>query len=366
MLSVGIRSIAVEFPSVVRTNDYWRARYPDVLADAEQKTLAQVFNPTDPTAASADFDTEMRPYLADVFRGTVERRALGPGETTLLLEERAARKALDAAGLAPADVDLMICCSFLPEHLGLGDAAFLAQRLGLTGSAWNVESTCSGALVALQTASALVRAGEYRTVLVVVSCTYSRVMDETDTLSWFLGDGAGAYVVGEVPAGQGLLAVNSVHTGETCGAFRWDLDVHEGAPRIAVRAGTNSGRALRDTSSPVLRHCCLGAVEKAGLAISDIDFLVCNTPLAWYDRFAARALRIDPARTLTTYPRYANIGPALTTTNLYEAASTGMIKEGSLVLLFTVGTVSTAGAAVMRWGDVGLGPAPAVLAQPDP
>ena len=357
---VGIRSLAVQFPSVVRTNEYWRARYPEIVAASESRTLAQVFNPKDSTAESLAFDVAMRPFVFDVFRGTVERRALGPGETQIGLEQRAASEAIAAAGLSPDDIDLMICCSFLPENLGLGDAAFLVQRLGLRCPAWNLESTCSGALIAFQTACAHIRAGDYRNVLVVVSCAYSPVMDEEDTLSWFLGDGIGAFVVGPLRQGQGLLATKNVHTAETCGAFFWDLvnGKDGGPPRVHVKAGKSPGRALRDTSAPLVRACCAGAAEAAGVKLGDIDFFVFNTPVAWYHDFAARALEIDPARTFTTYPMYANIGPALTVANMYHAAQAGHLREDALVLVFAIGSVSNAAASVMRWGDVKLGPAP--------
>lgn len=358
--AAGIRALAVSFPRTVRTNNYWRSRYPEMVANAEQKTLARIWSSSRNAHTETDpFDLEMAPYLSDPFRGTVERRVVGPGETSLGLELHAAREALTAAGMTPDSVDLAIVGSFLPDTIGVGNAVFLARELGLSCPAWNIETACTSSVVALQTACALVRAGEYDNVLVVVSCTYSRVAEETDTLSWFLGDGAGAFLVGPVPAGQGFLGAKVIHTAETCGAFYYDLVAEPGGkPRIRMQAGNDTGKVLKDTAVPFLRECCEGAARTAGISLNDIDFFVFNTPTAWYARFCARALGIDPERTVSTYTRYANIGPALMPVNLHYAARQGLVRPGDLVMVYAVGSVSTAAAAVMRWGEVALGPEP--------
>src|SRR5260370_13363449 len=103
----------------------------------------------------------MTPYLADPFRGTVERRVLDDRETALDLETRAARSALAAAGMAARDVDLAVVTSFPSTLPGIGNSALLVRNLGLRCPAWNLESTCSCRLLALATSSALIQAGVY-------------------------------------------------------------------------------------------------------------------------------------------------------------------------------------------------------------
>jgi 3-oxoacyl-[acyl-carrier-protein] synthase-3 len=89
--------------------------------------------------------------------------------------------------------------------------------------------------------------------------------------------------------------------------------------------------------------------------VDEIDCFVFNTPTAWYADFCSAALGVPRARAVDTYPEYANIGPALLPANLYRAAASGQLRPGDLVLLYTVGSVSSAGALVMRWGEVALG-----------
>lgn len=357
--AAGMRALAVGFPRTERTSEYWRRRHPEMIATAEQQTLARVWDSAATTAPTHAFDAEMAPFVKDPFRGTNRRRVLAPGETALSIELEAARAALLAAKMSPADIDLMIVHSFLPDQIGVGNSAFLAGALGYRGAAWNLETACTSSVVGFQTACAMVRAGEYRNVLVVASCTYSRTAEASDSLSWFLGDGAAAFVVGEVPSGQGLLAAKVVNTSVTCGTFYYDLVSRPDAgPKVRMMATPRTGQVLRDTAQPFLLECCEGALQAAGVRLCDVDHVIVNTPTAWFADFAARALGVDRERVSDTHGLYANIGPVLTPVNLHHSAHAGRIKPGDLVLMYAIGSVSSAGAVVMRWGDVALGPMP--------
>ncbi|MCC5670772.1 3-oxoacyl-ACP synthase [Nostoc sp. CHAB 5784] len=358
--AVGIRSIAVTFPKIVRTNEYWRHKYPQLVTGAEQKALAKLFSANDPNAKTSEFDEEMIPYLSDPFRGAVERRILASDESSMTLEKRVAFDAIAAAEMLIEDVDLMIVTSLFPERIAPGNASFLVGEMGLRCPAWNLESTCSSALVALQTANALVQTGAYRNVLVVISCTYSRLVDEDDTLSWFMGDGAGAFVVSALKPNQGVLATKIIHTAATCGAFFNELITDaQGNPRMRIQNGKNASQQIRGTGVQFVRACTQGAVEAAGVTLDDIKFFAFNTPTAWYANLCVRALGIDQERTINLYPQIANIGPVLPIVNMYYGAQMGKVQENDLVLAYTIGSASTAAATVMRWGDVKLGPLPA-------
>src|SRR5688572_28124267 len=209
---VGIRSLTVTVPATIRTNDELRERHGNLLMRPQDSTLGRIMSNSDSRPDMARFDAAMEPYLGDPFRGVVHRRILDAGETSIDLEVRAGAEALALAKLEPQQVGLLISVGFLPQHVGIGNAVYVAKRLGLRGSGWNLETACAGPLTALQTACGLVRAGEYETVLITVSCSYSRFAREDDTLSWFLGDGGGAFVIGRVPAGSGYVSAYTMHT----------------------------------------------------------------------------------------------------------------------------------------------------------
>lgn len=359
--TIGIRSVAVSFPNTIRTNDYWQNKFPELFGETKPKRARL---PRKPASIAYNngldiWSQEVAPYLSDPFRGNVERRVLAPDESSLTLEYRAAKDALEAAKVPPEKVELMIVASLLSEQIGTGNAAYLARQLKLDAPAWNLESTCSSALVALQNACALMQIGEYRTVLVVVSQNGSKSVDNQDTLSLSMGDGAGAFVVDRLKPNQGIFGSKIIHTNATCEAYLHELLVDDhGKPRMCTRTGENASM-LAETAVDFVRTCCKGAAAAAGVSLDDIDFFAFNTPTAWYASVCTRALGIDSKRTINLYPRYANIGPVLPIANLYHAARSGKLQENDLVLVYTNGAGATAGAMVMRWGDVALGPVPA-------
>jgi 3-oxoacyl-[acyl-carrier-protein] synthase-3 len=297
----------------------------------------------------------MAPYLADPFRGAVERRVLEPGQTSLDLECAAAKAALDAGGFGPGDVDLVMVCSMRSEGHGIGNGAWLVARLELDCPSLNFETTCSSSVVGFHTACDLVRSGHSRRILVVVSCCYTRDIDEADSFSWFVGDGAGAFVVEAARDDrEGLLGHHTLSTHETCGAFAYQPSPEEGGSGIRICPGAGVGRTLRETAEPFLRTCVEGALARAGVAREEIDLFVVNTPTAWYSAFAAEVLGREPGKVVNAYPRYANVGPALMPVNLHLAVQEERVAPGDLVLVYSVGCVGTASAAVFRWGPVGV------------
>jgi len=360
LLPVEVRALSVAFPAAVRTNQWFMEHHPAVVTQAEQHAVG-LFARLDSASATITFDTAMAPYLRDPFRGTRERRILGPQETSVSLEVRAARDALAAADLTPNDVDLVISHAFLPDAIGIGNAPFVARELGIVCGAWNMESACSSSTVALQLAAALIASGLHHRVLVTISCTYSRTCAENEPIAWSIGDGAAAILVERASQeGVGLLGHTTVNTVDTCGSVYYQLELDaQGAPKIAMRATPRAGQALRAESERCVRRCCEGAAAQAGLALSDIDFFIVNTPSAWYADFVTSALGVPRNKTIDTHKIYCNTGPALMPGNLYHALAERRIRPGDLVLLYAIGSVSTASAAVFRWGETRLGPAPA-------
>ncbi|AFZ22835.1 3-oxoacyl-(acyl-carrier-protein) synthase III [Cylindrospermum stagnale PCC 7417] len=355
---VGIRSLSVSFPSIIRTNDYYKENYPKLVAQAEQQGLAKLFSPAKSTPSN-EFELEMMPHMSDPFRGTIERRVLSPGESSLTLEYRAAKDALDAAQLSADQVDLLIVSSVSPEYIGYGNAAFIARQLGLKCGAWNLDATCGSTPVALETACAMVKTGTYRNVLVAISCTYSRFLDEDDTLSWFFSDGAGAFVVSPLEVNQGILGTKTVNTSALCDQLRGKIaQDKQGKPHLRFQVSKNINKIMGETATEFLRTCCQGAAAAAGVTLDQIDFFIFNTPTAWFASFCIRVLGIDPERTIDIFPLYANIGAVLALANLYHAIQLGKIRENDLVLIYGFGAASSACATVMRWGDVALGTAP--------
>ncbi|MGK4006189.1 3-oxoacyl-[acyl-carrier-protein] synthase III C-terminal domain-containing protein [Sorangium sp. So ce1036] len=359
--SAGITALVAVLPKWIRTNEYWRKRYPERYArapGARPRAAAPV-----PGVARSAYDIEMDRYLDDPFLGAVERRVVGPGESSVTLAVAAARQALETAGLTPGDIDQLVSSSIFPDRVGIGDAGFISKQLKQRGGCFHVEATCNGSLVSLLIASAFVRAGMKRRVLVTAACNFSRAIDESYPTSPLTGDGAGAFVISEVEPGYGLLGTYSLQTGESCGT--WILDTApdetgttEGGRKIRLRSEPTILHVFRKIYEPSLHQAVNGALEAANVRLEDIDFFIFSASVAWFSPFCVRALGIDPARTLDTYPLYANMANAMLPVGLHRAALTGRLRRDDLVLIYGFGGQSESTAAVLRWGDVALGPEP--------
>lgn len=356
---IGIRSLAVSFPSIIRTNDYWQQKYPEMVRSQPKRNKRSLTISSHEDDSFDLWSQEVAPYLSDPFRGNVERRVLGEEESSLAIQYQAATEALAAAKLSVEEVEVAIVASLFADRLGMDNTTGLARKLGLKCPVWNLESTCSSALVALQNACALIQIGEYSNALVIVSQFSSNTVRERDTLAWSMGDGAGAFVVERLKPNQGILAHKIVSTAATYGAYSHSLEIDErGKPRILTQTGENAS-SLAETAVDFVRTCCQEAADRAGVSLAEIDFFAFNTPTAWYANVCTRALGIEPEHTINLYPYYGNIGAVFPLANLYHAVKEQKIKENSLVLVYTNGASATAAATIMRWGDVALGIAPA-------
>ncbi len=360
MKSVGMRALAVKYPSVSRTNEFWLKNYPELIANIENKGDQKIWNaPDEDTGPSALFDSIMRPYLNDPFRGTKGRRILGPGESALSMEVDAIKMALEAAQLDKSEIDMLISVSFLPMTPGCGDGVYITHELDLDCPGINMESACSGSVVAFQHACALVRSGQCKNVMVSVSCNYSVHMPPSLTMSLISGDGAAAFIVSEVEEGCGYLGGKTINTRETVPALHFLLVINEdGEPQVSSEMNPVGGKIIRETNQKYLMECTKKACESAQVDLHDIDFFIFNTPIAWYSKFCTTALEIDPQKTIDTFELYANTGPALMTGNLYHALLEKRINKDNLVLLYSIGSVATASSAIMRWSPIPIGPPP--------
>jgi len=354
MTPAGITAMSVYFPRAVRDNTWWRTAAPSFLAALAERTSAQVW---EGDGDLNPWQAAMAPYLGDLFRGTRERRVLGDGESARTLEVEAARRALDAAGLQPDDIDLVLVSCLFPDQYVVGDAIGLAAAMGFRCPCYNVESACGVATADLVMACAMVETGRARRVLIITACTYSRSAHADNPMSLTSGDGAAAFVIGPVAEGHGLLGTKSFTTLESATAFDYDIepDPHQ-RYRIQMRANRDAGRALETCALKYLPAACHGALAASGLGVGDVDFAVFPTPTAWFAEFGRSMLGLSADQTIDTYPRFANTGPVLLPQNLYFALAEGRVRAGDTVLLFSLGSMSTCGAAVLRLGDVALAP----------
>jgi 3-oxoacyl-[acyl-carrier-protein] synthase-3 len=281
--------------------------------------------------------------------GIRARHIAGEGETTATLGTDAARNALAAAGIDASAVDLIVLATATPDQTFPASATKIQHMLEITDCvAFDVAAVCSGFLYAISVAESMIRAGSARTALVIGAETFSRILDWEDRTTCVLfGDGAGAVVLtGEDSADRGILAV-SLHAD---GRHNQLLYV-DGGPSTTGTVGK-----LRMKGQEVFRHAVVNlasvlgeAVEKAGLTIDAIDWLVPHQANRRILDATARKLGLAPEKVIVTVDEHANTSAASVPLALDKAVRDGRIKRGDVIVLEAMGGGFTWGAAALRF-----------------
>ncbi len=285
--------------------------------------------------------------------GIKERRIAADGELTSSMGAVAARAALDDAGLAPEDIDLIILATSTPDQTFPATAVTIQAELGIThGAAFDVQAVCSGFVFALATADNYLKSGMFKRALVIGAEAFSRILDWEDRSTCVLfGDGAGAVVV-EAQKLNGVMTDRGILA--TClrsdGRYRDKLYV-DGGP-----SSTGTVGHLRMDGPEVFRHAVtkisevIGAtLDQTGYKASDIDWFVPHQANKRILDGAAKKLRLDKNRIIITLDKHANTSAASIPLALSTARADGRIKTGDLVLLEAMGGGFTWGAVLLRW-----------------
>ncbi len=280
--------------------------------------------------------------------GIRSRYIAGEGETTGTLAVEASRRALDAAGVPAAEVDLIVLATATPDQTFPAVATIVQAKLGIPDCvAFDVAAVCSGFLYALTVADSMVRGGAARTALVIGAETFSRIMDWEDRTTCVLfGDGAGAVVLrAEETEDRGILATR-LHAD---GRHNELLFVDGGV------STTGTIGKLRMRGQEVFRHAVVNlsavlreVLDAAGHDPSDVDWVVPHQANKRILDATARKLGLPPERVVVTVDEHANTSAASVPLALDVAVKDGRVKRGDLVVLEAMGGGFTWGAAVLR------------------
>ena len=281
--------------------------------------------------------------------GIRQRHLAGPHETGAFMGARAAEAALRDAGIEPGEVDAVILATSTPDEAFPATAVRVQAMLGIKGGfAFDVSAACTGFIYALAVADGFVRSGMVRTVLVIGSEVYSRIMDWNDRTTCVLfGDGAGAVVLRAGHAeGPGILSTHLHADGSLA-----DMLYVDGAVGQPERS-----QHLKMRGQEVFRHAVsklAGVVDEAlaahGLGHADIDWLVPHQANRRIIDAMGRKLGLAPERVVVTVDRHANTSAASVPLALADAWADGRIRRGDLVLMEALGGGLTWGSAIARF-----------------
>jgi 3-oxoacyl-(acyl-carrier-protein) synthase III len=285
------------------------------------------------------------------------RRFAAPEQAASDLAALAARKALQAAGLTAGDMDFLIVSTSTGDMPQPPTATLVQRAIGAERAAcFDINVVCAGFVFALAIAESLVGVNPDARVLVIASDVYSRILDFTDRRTAVLfGDGAGAVVVGAVPDGYGVLDRELVSRGDAAELIHVDAGGSRlPASPFTVAHGAHyfrmDGRGVRDFVNTGVPPALEILLKRAGVSPEQVDHFVPHQANGMMLRELVVESGLEKAVTHLTLDRYGNVGSASVPVTLDEAARSGALKDGDLVLLAGFGGGMSVGASLLRWG----------------
>ena len=282
--------------------------------------------------------------------GINERHIAGENELASDLALHASRRAMESAGVAADEIDLVIVATTTPDMLFPSTATILQSKLGIKNScpAFDVQAVCTGFIYALATADCYLKSGKYRHALVVGTEVLSRIIDWTDRSTCVLfGDGAGAVVLksGETP---GILSSHLHADGSYNPILAAPGRVCNGKIRGSPFVSMN-GNAVFKIAVNVLEQVAEEAMQANRMSPSDIDWLVPHQANIRIIEATAKKLSMDMERVVVTVDRHGNTSAASIPLALDHVAREGRFREGETLLMEGVGGGITWGSLLLKW-----------------
>ena len=287
--------------------------------------------------------------------GIYERHHVSADVATSDLCVEAGRRAMQAAGVSPKDIDLLVVGTFTPDHLCPSTACLVQHRLGLEVPAFDLSAACSGFIYALATAAQFVATGNAGAALVIGADCNSRFLNPTDPRVYPLfGDGAGAVIIRRGQPSQGLV--------------RYQLGAEgAGGPLLLIPAGGArqpssvetvetgkqyihmDGRSVFKWAVRVLADGIALVLEQAGLGVNDVGLYLLHQANIRIIAAAVEQLGLPPEKVFNNIHRYGNTSAGSVPIALDEAVRAGRVKPGQIVLMSGFGAGLTWGTALFRW-----------------
>ncbi len=271
----------------------------------------------------------------------------GVGSSDLGAE--AARKAIEAAGCQPSDIDLIIVATSTPDMVFPSTAALLQNKLGIVGCpVFDVQAVCSGFVYAMTVADAMIKTGTAKRALVIGAEVFSRILDFKDRTTCVLfGDGAGAVVL-EASETPGILATDIHADGKYSEILCVPGHVSGGAilgdPVLKM-----DGQAVFKLAVGVLEETARASLAKAGLNDSDIDWLIPHQANIRIMQSTARKLKMSMDKVIVTVDQHGNTSAASIPLALDHGVRSGQITKGQTLMLEGVGGGFTWGSVLLKY-----------------
>lgn len=281
--------------------------------------------------------------------GIKERHIAGEGETVAFMATEAARKALEAAQVAPEEIDLILVGTSSSSHAFPSTANYVQHNLGCRNvPAMDISAACSGFVYVMDIANQYIKAGTCRKVLIIGSDIISNACDQTDRTTIVLfGDGAGAAVIGASEE-EGII-LSHLHSDGSYGDLLTLPYINTQNPAQENRYLYMKGNEVFKVAVNTLSHLVTDTLELAGIDKSQLDWLVPHQANLRIIKATADKLGLSMDQVIVTLDRHGNTSAASVPLALDEGIRSGRIRRGQLILLEAFGGGFTWGSALIRY-----------------
>lgn len=288
--------------------------------------------------------------------GIAERRIVDGNIATSDLAVPAVRAALEDAGIDIDEIELILATTSTPDMIFPSTACLVQKKLNTSGAAaFDLQAACTGFIYGMTIASQFIECGMYKTVLLIGADAFTRHINWKDRSTCILfGDGAGAVVLKAVDEGYGL--ISSYLAADGSGADLLKIPAGGSAnpgSEDTVRNGLHyvqmNGSEVFKFAVRILPEAVIKALEKAGLTVDDIDYLIPHQANIRIINSAADRLGISKEKIIVNLEKYGNTSTASIPLAFYDLYKTGGLKRDDIVVFVGFGAGLTWGANVIRW-----------------
>ncbi|MEZ5306715.1 MAG: beta-ketoacyl-ACP synthase III [Pyrinomonadaceae bacterium] len=288
--------------------------------------------------------------------GIKQRRKAADDEYTSQFAVRASRAAIEAAGINPEDIEIIVCATTTPDQILPSTGCLIQKELGAVNAAgMDVFAACSGFLYGITMVESMIRTGQIRYALVVGAEVLTKYVDYTDRSTCVIfGDGAGAAVLGPVEDGKGILATKILSDGR----FEEQLFAPGGGTKLGTTHETIDnrdhffkmrGNELFKIAVRSMADISKEMLDKAGYGVDDVKIVIPHQANQRITDAVAARLKVPEEKVYSNIAQHGNTSSASIPIALDECLKEGKIEEGDLVLLTAFGGGVTWGGTIIRF-----------------
>jgi len=293
--------------------------------------------------------------------GIQQRHWVSEGETGATLAVAASKQAIERAGLAPRDIDLIIYATLSPDFNFPGTGVFVQRALGLKDiPCLDIRQQCTGFIYGLSIADAYIRSGGFKHILLIGSEVHSTGLDVSTKgrdVTVLFGDGAGAVVIGRATDEAHMILSTHIHADGSEAEILWtEYPASARHPRISEAAMAEGKHYPVMNGKRVFKHAVtkmpaaiMEGMVTNGLQLGDIDMVIPHQANLRINQMVAQLIGLPPEKMHNNIQKYGNTTAATIPICMHEAIELGKIKPGNLVCLVAFGAGLTWGSAFLRY-----------------